>query len=282
MSKKDERLFNPVRVQKKGRWKFILLGFVAFILVFGSGTLVYLSSKVDSFNLDRIMSVFEKDSQDEASLSGNTGNAAILFMSISSTETAETGKKEIYFLVLAKANAADGDLKICPIQVKDSYIDSYEAGGENEVLNAVSKDYGIKIDRFVSSNENTFALAINYMGGVEYTVPERIEYRTEDLTLILTPGRQTIKGESLLKYLKYFKEADLSGQADLFCAMADNFITAENMEDPMTIYKGVLGELSGNSNISFVDTADNLDTIEIIAQKEGAKAVAVTSVNELK
>ncbi|MBQ8783677.1 MAG: LCP family protein [Clostridia bacterium] len=282
MSKKDERLFNPVRVQKKGRWKYIILGFVAFILVFGSGTLVYLSSKVDSFNLDKIMSVFEKDSQDEGSLSGNTGDATILFMSISSTKTAETGEKEIYFMVLAKADASDAEVKICPIQVKNSYLKSYEAGGENEVMNAVSADYGIEIDRYVSSNENTFALAINYMDGVEYTVPERIEYRTEDLTLILTPGKQTIRGESLLKYLKYFKEAGLSGQADLFCAMAENYITPENMEDPMKIYKGVLGELSGNSNISFVDTADNLDVIELIAQKEGAKAVAVSSVEELK
>ncbi len=282
MSKKDERLFNPVRVQKKGTWKYIILGFVAFIIIFGSGTLAYLSSKVDSFNLDRIMSVFEKDFQDEDALSGKTGEATILFMSVSSTKTAETGEKEIYFMVLAKADADDGEIRICPITVKDSYLKSFESGGENEVMNAVSRDYGIDIDRYVSSDENTFALAINYMDGVEYTVPERIEYRTEDLTLILTPGRQTIKGESMLKYLKYFKEKGLEGQADLFCAMAENYFTPENMENPMKIYKGVLGELSGNSNISFVDTADNLDVIELIAQKEGPKAVAVKSVDELK
>ena len=282
MSKKDERLFNPVRVQKKGMWKYIILGFVAFIIIFGSGTLAYLSSKVDSFNIDRIMSVFEKDSQDEESLSGKTGDATILFMSVSSTKTAETSEKEIYFMVLAKADADDGEIRICPIPVKDSYLKSFEAGGENEVVNAVSRDYGIDIDRYVSSDEHTFALAITYMDGVEYTVPERIEYRTEDLTLILTPGRQTIKGESMLKYLKYFKENGLEGQADLFCAMAENYFTPENMENPMKIYKGVLGELSGNSNISFVDTADNLDVIELIAQKEGPKAVGVKSVDELK
>ncbi len=282
MSKKDERLFNPVRVHTKGRWKLIVLSFVAFILVFGSGTLVYLSSKVDNLSMDRIMSVFEKDSFQDTVNSGKSGEATILFTSISSAPTIETGKKEMYFLVLAKVNAADGKIKICPLEVKDSYIQSFEAGGENEVLNAVSSDYGIKIDRYVSSDENTFALAINYMDGLEYTVPERIEYRTADLTLILTPGRQTIKGESLLKYLKYFKQAGLSGQADLFCAMVDDYFTVENMENPMNIYKGVLGELSGNSNISFVDTADNLDIIEIIAQKEELKAIAVKSVDELK
>lgn len=281
MNKKDNRLFNPVRVQRKGRWKYIILGFVAFIIVFGSGTLVYLSSKVDSFNIDRIMTVFEKDSQGSFSVASDAQDATILFMSISSTKTIETGKKEIYFMVLVKADVSASQLKICPIEVKDSYLQIYETGGETEVMNAVSKDYGIAVDRYVSSNENTFALAINYMDGVEYLVPDRVEYRTEDLTLILTPGNQTIRGESLLKYLKYFKETDLSGQADLFCAMAENYITPENMEDPMKIYKGVLGELSGNSNISFVDTADNLDIIESIAEKEN-KAVAVSSVADLK
>ena len=93
MSRKDERLFNPVRVQKKGMWKYIILGFVAFIIVFGSGTLVYLSSKVDSFNLDGIMSVFEKDFQEDGSVSGKSGNATVLFMSVSSTKTVETCEK---------------------------------------------------------------------------------------------------------------------------------------------------------------------------------------------
>ncbi len=282
MSKKDERLFNPVRVQSKGRWKLFLLGFVAFIVVFGSTTLVYLSSKVDSFSLDRIMNIFEKDFQEESAFSGKEGEATILFTSISSGDTVESGKKEMYFLVLAKVDASDGEIRICPLPVKDSYIQSFESGGENEVVNAVSNDYNIKIDRFVASNENTFALAINYMDGLEYTVEKRIEYRTDDLTLILTPGRQTIKGESLLKYLKYFKQEGLEGQADLFCAMVNNYFVEENMQDPMKIYKGVLGELNGNSNISFVDTADNLDVISIIASKEDMKAVAVKTIDELR
>ncbi len=281
MNKKDQRLFNPVRVHRKGQWKFIVLGFVVFALIFGSATLVYLSAKIDDFSVDRIMSVFEKDSQDEDLLSGNRGSTTILLTSVSTTETLESGKREMYFLILAKADTAEGIIKFCPLEVKDSYVTRYEAGGGAELIKAVSDEYGIKIDKYIASDENTFPLAINYMDGVEFIVPERIEYRTEDLTLILTPGRQTIKGESVLKYLKYFKTKGLDGQGELLCAMVDNYFTEENMEDPMKLYKGVLGELSGNSDISFVDTADNLDVIREIAQKE-EKAISVSSVNELK
>lgn len=282
MSKKDERLFNPVRVQKKGQWKFIILGFLAFFLIFGSATLVYLSSKVDNFSMDKIMSVFEKE-EDNSIDDAQTGKkATILFMSVSSSKTVETGKREIYFLMLAQGNSASNQVKLYPLQVKDSYINHFETGGENEVVRAISSEYGIEIDRYVSSDENTFALAINYMGGLEYTVPERVEYRTQDLTLILTPGKQTLKGESLLKYLKYFKETDLSGQSRLFDAMVNDYFTADNMEDPMKIYKGVLGEIAGRSNISFVDTADRLETIRQIALRENTKTIAVNSIDSFK
>ena len=63
MNKKDERIFNPVKVQKKGRWKWIVLGFVAFAVVFGAATFAYLSLKLDNFGADKIMQIFEKNSR---------------------------------------------------------------------------------------------------------------------------------------------------------------------------------------------------------------------------
>ena len=281
MNKKDERIFNPVKVQKKGRWKWIILGFIVFAVVLGAATFAYLSLKLDNFGADKIMQIFEKNSDSGYSEDFEGKEATILFMSVSSTETQETGRKEIYFLVLSHADMSKKAVTFCPLSVKDSYIDAYEAGSCEEVVSQIEKEYGIYIDRYVSSNENTFALAMNYMDGLEYTIDERIEYRTKDLTLILTPGKQTLKGEALIKYLKYLKETDLSAQGDVFCAMAQQYITPENMENAMSIYKGVLGELSSNSNISFVDTADRLDCLDALAQKQGGFAKSVGSINEL-
>ena len=281
MNKKDERIFNPVKVQKKGRWKWIVLGFVAFAVVFGAATFAYLSLKLDNFGADKIMQIFEKNSDSGYSEDFEGKEATILFMSVSSTDTQQTGQKEIYFLVLAHADMSKSTVTFCPLSVKDSYIDAYEAGSCEEVVSSIEKEYGIYIDRYVSSDENTFALAMNYMDGLEYTINERVEYRTKDLTLILTPGRQTLKGEALIKYLKYLKETDLSAQGDIFCAMARQYITPDNMENAMSIYKGVLGELSSNSNISYVDTADRLDCLAALAETDGKFAKTVSSVDEL-
>ncbi len=282
MSKKDERLFNPVRVHKKGGWKLILVSFLVFLLVFGGGILVYLSTKVDSFSIDKIMSVFEKDDESENPSVEEGKVTNILFMSVSSAETLETGEREIYFIVLGKLNSNSNQVKFCPLQVKNSYISAFESGGANDVVKQIESEYSIDIHRYVSSNENTFALAVNYMDGLEFDVPQRVEYRTKDLTLILTPGKQTIKGESLLKYLKYFKAQGLSGQGELFCAMVEDYFDEKNIADPMKVYKGVLSELSGNSDITFVDCADNIETLEKIAQNESTKAVSTSSIEEFR
>lgn len=281
INKKDERIFNPVRVQRKERWKWIALGFVVFVLVFGTATLFYLSDKLDSFGLGGIVELFEKDSDSTVLSDEGDSSATILFMSVSSAETEESGKKEIYFLVLANADMKDKTVRFCPLTVKDSYVTAYESGSESGVCDAVAKDYNIEVNRYVSSNENTFALAINYMGGLQYNVPQRVEYRTKDMTLILTPGEQTIKGESLVKYLKYCKENDPARQGDLFCAMLNQYVTKENTENAMTLYKGVLEELGTNSNISYVDTADNLNNIKLIADENGKKAQSVSEVKDL-
>lgn len=280
-NKKDERIFNPVKVQKKGRWKWILLGILSFVLVFGAATLFYLSDKLDSFGLGEVMELFEKDSGITDSADSADVSATILFMSVSSAKTEESGRNEIYFLVLANADIKSKTVRFCPLPVKDSYIDAYESGSENGICEAVSKEYGTSIDRYVSSNENTFALAINYMGGLQYDVPQRVEYRTKDLTLILTPGKQTIKGESLVKYLKYCKENDAARQGDLFCSMVNEYVTEENAEKAMNLYKGVLEELGSNSNISFIDTADNLKYIKLIAEKKDKKAESVSEIKNL-
>ena len=281
MRKKEPRRFTFEKVQSKSRWKGFVLGFVAFVLVFGIAAGAYLYTRTDLLGSDQLMGLFEKQTDDADALHGSGKSATILLMSISSAETLETEKKEIYFLVLARADTKEGQIRFCPLPVKDSYLDCYEAGGEPEIVAALEKEYKIKIDRYVSSNENTFALAINYLGGLQYTVPQNVTYRTKDLTLIITSGYQTIKGETLLKYLKYYKETDLPMQGELFCKMIENFLTKDNLENAMPLYKGLMQNMADTTDISYVDTADNLNDLRVIAENLGNNAVTVASVEAL-
>lgn len=283
MSRKDTRLFNPVRVRSGNKLKTVLTGVAAFILVFLIAGTVYVSKNGSDGAKDiikKISTVFEFSKRDKTlGKAFKNAKTNILLMSISSEKTEESGEKEIYFMAIAHADASTGQLKFFPIKAKREYLKYYEEGGPDAVTKVVAKEYNIKMEKYIASDENTFALAVNYMGGLQYTVPERVEYRTKDLTLILTPGKQIIKGEVLIKYLKYFKTIDLSKQGEILCVMVKDYFTKENFDDAMKIYKGVLTNLSDNSNISFIETADNLDCVKTIVDNS-KKVTTVSSVKE--
>jgi LCP family protein required for cell wall assembly len=150
------------------------------------------------------------------------------------------------------------------------YIKALSTGGEKELVSAVEKAEGIEIDKYVASSTDTFALAINYMGGLKYTVAERIEYRTDDYTLILTKGNQTIKGETLLKYFRYCKtlgeEQGLKQQGDLICKMLDEYITTENVEKGDTIYEKVLSKINSQSDISHIEASKTWNLLKFYCE----------------
>lgn len=284
MNKKETRLFNPVRVKRTSKLKSFLIAFTAVILVaaIAGGFYIYKNGTTGANNiLKKVSGIFENEkSEKSAPVLYENVNENFLLMSVSTSETQETGTKEIYFMAIAHADAGTGQIKILPINPKPNYLSLYESGGPEAVTKAVAQEYKIDMDKYISSDENTFALAVNYMGGFEYNVPERVEYRTADLTLILTPGNQTIKGEVLLKYLKYFKTTSISKQGDILCLMVEEYFTPGNFENAMDIYKGIISNLSGTSNISFVETADNLKYLKTVTDNTDVKAVTVSSVGE--
>ncbi len=281
---KGRKLFDPVRVSRVSTFKNYLIGFIAFIAVFAIVAVFYLSKtgKLNTVDADtpetdiasREIPAFEnRDSY--KNIKGN-----FLITCISSSKTMETGEKEVYFLAIAHADAYSGQIKICPLSVKQSYIDEFNENGPYALTKKIASEYNIKLDKYICSNENTFALAVNNLGGFEYNIKERIEYRTPDMTLILTPGKQTLKGESFIKYLKYLKDTNLSQNTKLLCSFINNCLTKENYEKGIELYKTVQSDLLGNTNISFYDAADNIKYFRFIVENNKSKVVAVSSVEE--
>lgn len=180
---------------------------------------------------------------------------------------------EIYFLAMVDANMNKQIFEVHPLSPDNpDYITALSTGGEKELVSAVEKAEKIRIDKYVASNADTFALAINYMGGLEYSVPERVEYRTDDYTLILTKGDQTIKGETLLKYFRYCKTFDeqtgLQKQGEILCKMFDSYITAENVAKGDTIYEKVLSKLDSKSDISYIEASRAIHTLKNFCESE--------------
>ena len=76
----------------------------------------------------------------------------------------------------------------------------FRTHGTDAFKAAVESEYGIKISNCVSSDVNDFKSMINYIGGITFDVPEKVEYRDE-FNLFLIEGSNTMKGDPAYKYL---------------------------------------------------------------------------------
>lgn len=84
-------------------------------------------------------------------------------------------------------------------------------GGAELAAQVVSQNLnGITIDRYVRVSTGAFRELVDLMGGVDVFVPERMEYvdQTQNLTIDLQPGWQTLDGEQAEQFARFRNDAN--------------------------------------------------------------------------
>ena len=212
-----------------------------------------------------------------------------------STDAGETEKEEItaektwFFWVsdsendrmrtawIVKAKLPERELTVMPVKPSthigyDSRSLSVEeirhSFGESKLVFALEREYGIKIDGYIGSDDDGFKSMINYFGGVTVTVPEQIEYRGDDLTLILVKGKQNMKGDTLLKYIRYLDtlgERGMSFQASVMTEIFESVFTPSLVSRAERVYSNISNALE--TNITIVDFSSVREAVEAMAEK---------------
>lgn len=275
---KKEHKFKTEKQDKRGSIKRFICAFLAFALVFGS-----ISAAVIIKNNDiSLKSIFGKDDGEPVSDTGDESTANtqsiggsmnfLLYCTDSSTG-------DFYFITVVTADMDNKTFVVRPISTGNpEYLRALKTGGSKELIEAVKETEEISIDKYIASNTETFALAVNYMGGLEYSVDNRIEYRTDEYTLILTRGNQTIKGETLMKYFRYCNtlgDDGLRTQGLLISAMLDSYINSENVKKGITIYQKLLAKLNSDSDISYIEATRGMEILQIFCASEDRKPSSV-------
>ena len=117
--------------------------------------------------------------------------------------------------------------------------------------------------------------------GAQITVPERVSYKTKELSLSLMPGNQTIKGETLLKYFRYFLTPSGGGaikQSELLCVMFSQYINKTYLASGRNYFSQIVNSL--DTDISIVDFSRCESTLSAMAARD-IDYSAVSSVDEL-
>lgn len=154
--------------------------------------------------------------------------------------------------------------------------------GNDEFVSAVEVTFGSEIDGYICSDETDFRTMINYFGGAEITVPEQVEYRNEGLTLILVKGKQTLKGDSLFKYLCYLDTLGSKGNASQALVMGD---ILKSVFKPSRVNKtdSAFAKISNtlSTDITIVDFSRAEKAIKILCEN-GFEVVTTVDLPEVK
>ena len=261
--------FKTSKQDKRGDLMRFFLAFLAFALVFGSISAVVILKH----NELSLKSIFSKETTTEGGNETTADDQPVSPVKLSGKTNfliycSSNDFSEMYFIHIIEA-----DMDNCIIKDRPLNPDGKTTDGKTyvQLVSSIEEKEGVKISKYVGSNAETFALAINYMDGLEYTVDERIEYRNSAYTLILTKGNQTIKGETLIKYFRYCKTLGVDGmrtQGKLVCAMLDSYINDNNVDKGTRIYQRLLSNLDSNSDISYFEAAEAMPTVKAFCDSE--------------
>ena len=139
----------------------------------------------------------------------------------------------------------------------------YQEDGVKQLSRAVEALSGVHIDRYIASDDNTFKRAINGMGPVVFTFPEQVSYRGADFALVLIEGEQKMRGDDLLKYMRYcgaLGDEGLDMQSRAIGEMFSQYINEKNMDKRDNLYSMLIGALT--SDISVMDFKKSKDMLE--------------------
>lgn len=131
---------------------------------------------------------------------------------------------------------------------------AYAAAGIKGVVAGIEKAYGIELDGHIGSDDESFKSMVNYFGGFDVTVPEQIDYKSGDLSLILVKGKQNMKGDSLFRYMRYLATLGERGrklQSAALGEIMDSVFTPSNTNRCVNIFSRISNTLE--TDLTIVD-----------------------------
>ena len=172
-------------------------------------------------------------------------------------------KTDIRFAAVIQINFDENSYSVCAFSPREtantgdrfgSLLEHYQAGGIKQLIRAVEKIIGVRIDRYIASDDNSFKRAINTMGPVVFSFPEQINYRGADFAIVLIQGEQKLRGDDLLKYLRYcgaLGDEGLQMQANALGSLFVQYINEKNLAKRDNLYSTLINSLT--SDISVMD-----------------------------
>ena len=269
--KKSKLNFASERQTRAKRLRAFVISFVAFILVFGTVSILVFMKSLD-FNLDNLI----RQPQDSPEQSTDTTQAPTIAAAPVNATTLFVcyGDDDVILqLSLVCTNAEENSIMVATLDpftsvtvnsTGNTFQGWFQTTGINGLLQAVETNTQLKIDRYIKQSESDLKKVITKVGDITVDIPQAISYRGTDFSLFLESGQQKLTGDLFIKYLQY---AGTEEQANAVCALLRQTLQSFTEENLDTMFNYIFN--LSESNFSVMDYADTNGLVRVYLSMRG-------------
>lgn len=255
--------FKPDRRTKIPKSVYTIAFVIALLIIVVTSSFVILKNN----NFDLMAAIggesIKKEDEDEDTATCEEERCFLLWCKDSKTNQLEfiwvmrvslpEGKYEVYSPSLDSTVSYEGNYK--------SLVDIFSTYGSDGLCRSVETLCSISISSYIGSDTENFKQMINKIGSVTVNLTNQIEYRG-DYNLILSSGKNTLKGDQLYKYLCYTNYVDFGAstmRVEVLKQVLQNAIGPDEKSGIDTLYSNIANLLY--SNMTIVDYSASTDFI---------------------
>jgi anionic cell wall polymer biosynthesis LytR-Cps2A-Psr (LCP) family protein len=187
---------------------------------------------------------------------------------------ADSDSKQLRFAWLVNFRLPEAEVTVCALSPDTMLSDGSETlesmlakSGAHETAKKLEEFTGSPIDGYIGSDDESFKAMINYLGGADITVPEQVEYRGDEFTVILVKGKQNLKADSLFKYMRYLNTLGPRGkklQSTALIEIFDGIFKPANIEKSEKLFSKLSNTLE--TDLTIVDYSEAKNGIKVFMQ----------------
>ncbi len=242
--------FRTTANENSARRRLILVVFSVVVLIIAAVSIAVIGNEYNWFDND----TGEENPISEDAVSKLDGTPTLMFAGVASS------KDEVDFVALITLDAQNRKFTVSAVSPKEQYngntlSDVFAEGDAEELAAATQTVTGITVDRYAVVTEKNFKGLISSLGLPEFEISKKIDYDSEEFSLNLLAGKQTLTGDKLYKYMQFVglggSDYEMQAQAEIIGEIISQRLNETNTQKGEDLFAALINKC--DSNITIVD-----------------------------
>lgn len=244
--------FRTTANENSARRRLILIVFSVVVIIIAAVSIAVIGNEYDWFSDDGS----EENPIFEDAISKLEGTPTMMFAGVASSED------EVDFIALITLDAKNKKFTVSAVSPKeqwngDTLSDIFAENDSAELAAATQEVTGITVDRYAVVTEKNFKGLISSLGLPEFEISKKINYDSDDFSLNLLAGKQTITGDKLYKYIQFIglggSDYEMQAQAEIIGEVISQRLNESNTAKGEDLFGTLINKCE--SNITIIDFA---------------------------